>query len=112
MPDEVNDFSFNLSDPSGRTRQWSFTQPLTEMSTRSRKTMFLGVEGSRCVALTTLPQSVSRFFRQCEILNMSQPYRPPTACYGDSLTLHFTEPSSHLDRGNVREPPLVLMEVR
>jgi hypothetical protein len=32
----------NLPDPSGRTRPWGFTQPLTEMSTRSIKIMFLG----------------------------------------------------------------------
>jgi hypothetical protein len=30
----------NLSNPSGRTRPWGFTQPLTEMSTRNIK-MFL-----------------------------------------------------------------------
>jgi hypothetical protein len=34
---------FNLPNPSGRTRPWGwFTQPLAEMSTRSRKIMFLG----------------------------------------------------------------------
>jgi hypothetical protein len=37
-----------------------FTQPLTEMSTRSRKIMFLGEERGRCIMLTTLLPSVSR----------------------------------------------------
>jgi hypothetical protein len=31
---------------------------------------------SRCVELTTLPPSVSRLSRQCEILNTSQPHTP------------------------------------
>jgi hypothetical protein len=38
--DEVN--SFNLRNPSSRTMALGFTQPLTEMSARSRKIMFLG----------------------------------------------------------------------
>jgi hypothetical protein len=42
-PDEVIFFFFNLPNPSGRTRPWGFTQPLTEMNTRNIKTiMFLG----------------------------------------------------------------------
>jgi hypothetical protein len=32
---------FKLPNPSGRTRLWGFTQPLREMSTRSRKIKFL-----------------------------------------------------------------------
>jgi hypothetical protein len=32
---------FNLPKPSGRSRPLGFTQPLTEMSTKNRKIMFL-----------------------------------------------------------------------
>jgi hypothetical protein len=39
-PDEMNKI-INLSNPSSRTVALEFTQPLTEMSTRSRK-MFQG----------------------------------------------------------------------
>jgi hypothetical protein len=64
----------------------AFTQPLTEMSTRSIKIiMFLGVKCGWCVGLTTLPPSVSQLSRQCGILNISQPYRPARPVMGIAL---------------------------
>jgi hypothetical protein len=54
-----------------------FTQPLTEMSTRSREIMFVGIKRSRRARLTNLPPSVSRLSRQCGILDISEPYGTP-----------------------------------
>jgi hypothetical protein len=65
--------------------------PLTEMSTRNREEMFLGVKRDWCVELTTLTPSVSLLSTQCAILNISQPYRPPrpvkciALLYGDGV---------------------------
>jgi hypothetical protein len=41
---------------------------------QKQKEYFWGVERGRCVGLTTLPTSVSRYSRQCGILNISQLY--------------------------------------
>jgi hypothetical protein len=49
-----------------------FTQPLIEMSTEQ----FLGVKRCWRVRLTAQPPSVSRLYRQCGILDISQPHRP------------------------------------
>jgi hypothetical protein len=40
-----------------------------------------------CVGLTALPPSVSLLSRQCVILKISQPNRPPWPVTGDSFTL-------------------------
>jgi hypothetical protein len=62
---------------------------LTEMSTRIRKKNLWGVEYGWCIRLTTLPPSMSQLCRQCGVLNISQPYRPPRPVMGITL-LYFT----------------------
>jgi hypothetical protein len=44
---------------------------------QKRRKRFWGAERGRCERLKTLPPSVSQLSRQCGILNISQPYRPP-----------------------------------
>jgi hypothetical protein len=80
-----------------------------------RQKMFLGSQCGRCLRLIISPPSVSGLSRQCAILNISQPYRPPwpvtrtalflyvddvrtsqetrasTACYGDNFTFLYVD---------------------
>jgi hypothetical protein len=64
---------FNLPDTSSRIMALGLTQPVAEMSTRR---VFWEIESGRRVTLTS-PPSVNPLSRQCEILNISQPYRLP-----------------------------------
>jgi hypothetical protein len=59
-----------------------------KMSIRSKKTKFLASRARpvrRTYNLTILPLSMSRFSRQCGILNILQPYRPPRSGTGIAL---------------------------
>jgi hypothetical protein len=57
------------------------------VSSRSKRTIFLGVERRRCVGLTIFPPSVTIW--QCGILNISQTYRPPRPVTGIDLLFFY-----------------------
>jgi hypothetical protein len=65
------------------------------MSTRSRKIMFLGSKARlvhRAENITTTCELT--VYRQCGILNISQPYRPPSSVTGIAI-LYFLSHAVH-----------------
>jgi hypothetical protein len=89
----------NLPNFSSRTRPccllglWQKLVPIAEKC-------FGWVECGQCVRQTTLPPCVSRLPRECEILNISQPYRPPWLVTGIALPF-FTCPKILSDDLNI-----------
>jgi hypothetical protein len=80
-PNEV--IFFNLPNPSSRTRPWGLLS-LYQKSVPKVEKCFWGAQRGH-VRLATLPPSVSQLFRQCAILNIQQPYRPPWPVNGTAL---------------------------
>jgi hypothetical protein len=70
-----------------------FTRPLTEISIKSRKSLFWEVERGRCIRLTILTPYMSPMSRHCEIINISQ--QACTACYGESFTFLLYYSAGH-----------------
>jgi hypothetical protein len=60
----------------------------------SNRTCFWGVKRGQRVMLTTSPPSMSRLYRQCGILNISQPYRLPWPDMGIDLLYLRVQSSS------------------
>jgi hypothetical protein len=64
-----------------------YTQPLTDMSTRSREIMFLGSRALSARKADNLTAICEQMSKQCEILNISQTYEPPRPVMGIALPL-------------------------
>jgi hypothetical protein len=65
---------FSIPNSSSRTTALGLTQPLTEMNTRQ---CIWGIERGQYFRLTISMPSVSPLSRQCGILKVLKPYRPP-----------------------------------
>jgi hypothetical protein len=75
---------FNSPNPSGCTRPLGLASIRNEYQKHTNNVSGR-VERGLYVGMTTLPQSMSRLSRQCGILNISQPYRPPQPVMGIAL---------------------------
>jgi hypothetical protein len=76
---------------------------------RSKKKKVWGVERGRRVRLTISLLFVSRLSRQCGILSISQPYRPPRPGTGIALLSLFTLPT--FLNGNNKIPRMCVTDV-
>jgi hypothetical protein len=80
ISDEIIGF-FNCPINSSFIMAVRLTQSLTDRS----KMNLLGRKCGERIGLTTSQSSVSRWPRQCGVLNISQPYRPPRPVTGIAL---------------------------
>jgi hypothetical protein len=71
--------SISLILPAALCMARDLAQPITEMSTSK---YLWGIERGRHLGLTTSPSTVRRLYRQCGILSISQPCKPPRPVTG------------------------------
>jgi hypothetical protein len=84
-PDEVNEFSSIYLILQAALGPGVHSASNRNEYQKQKNKCFWGVECCRCVGLTALPPTVSRPSRQCGILNISQPYRPPRPVKGIAI---------------------------